>query len=133
MTYSTDEFLEHFGIPGMKWGRRKSASVKTSSDHKKIIEPHLKKKPEELTNKQLKAFNDRANMAQNFNRLAIPPKKSTLDKGHNEVKKLLLLAGTAGAVYKLYHSPEGKAARAFGETVLKRQRNKGMLALGPGS
>jgi hypothetical protein len=42
---TNQEFLEHFGILGMKWGRRKArgSNTPTSSEKKQYSDDHLKK------------------------------------------------------------------------------------------
>jgi len=47
-----DKFLEHFGVPGMKWGRRKTTSTKAPST-KKTTKAKPKTKPKTKPKKRL--------------------------------------------------------------------------------
>lgn len=116
--------LVHYGIPGMKWGRRKAGTGKPSS-HKKgdgpksadAEEAHSKKAQAKekgvhsLSNAELKKVNERLNLEQNYARLAA--EKTKLDKGHAAVKSALAVVATAGAVYTALNSPMFKAGKAI--------------------
>lgn len=85
------EFLEHYGIPGMKWGRRRSdAQLAKSRKGKKSKdgdgEPEKKvvgktktsgKKASEMSDKQLQSVINRMNMEQNYARMTAPPPTRT--------------------------------------------------------
>lgn len=108
------EFIEHYGKKGMKWGVRKARS-QSSSDFKKT-RPHRGKKPSQLTDKQLKAVNARMNLEQNYRRL-----------NPSKIKSGLVIAGAILAVgklgqetYNLVNSPLGKATTTLGKTVLSK-------------
>lgn len=99
------DFIEHHGVKGMHWGVRNEKKPKpTSSDHKKTA--HLRGRPtHELSNKQIKALNERLNLEQNHRRL----NPSKIEKGHTAAKAFLAIAGTAIAVNKLFSTQEAKA------------------------
>lgn len=107
---AVEEFLEHVGVKGMKWGVRKRAPLKTSSDYKKSSELRKKKHPE-LTNKQIKLANERANLEQNFMRL----NPSKIAKGKAQVTAVLATAALGVSAYNLYNSPAGKALMNLGK------------------
>lgn len=101
-----DDFLAHYGIRGMKWGIRHPEVHKSrphSVDSKRIEE--LKKRPlTSLTNKQLKALNDRLNMEQQYNRLN--PNKAK--RGREHLKEVIATLGIGVSLYNLVTSPLGK-------------------------
>lgn len=85
MGITYDDYLMHYGVKGMKWGirkRRKSdGSEHHSSDHKsaKGIENKAKKYgAEALSNQELSAIQQRANLKRNTR---------TFDQGHEKVSK----------------------------------------------
>lgn len=97
------DFIEHHGVKGMHWGVRNDKVRKTSSDHKKTA-PFRNRPVHELSNKQIKALNERLNLEQNHRRL----NPSTVQKGHLAVKGMLGLAATAIAVNKLFNGDDAK-------------------------
>ena len=110
---TVEDFLEHYGKKGMKWGRRK---VRTSSDYKKTA--HLRnRKTSELSNKQLQSVNNRINLEANYRRL----NPGKLAVGHQMVKSMLAGAGTAVSIYALVNSPAGKAAINLGKQALAKK------------
>lgn len=109
-----DEFLEHHGVKGMKWGiRHKPPSIKRSGDSRRVSDLR-KRKAHQLTNKQLKTINDRMNLEQNFNRLN--PGKFT--NGKRLVESILATATLGATAFNLINSPAGKAAVSAGKKAL---------------
>jgi len=116
---NADEFLEHHGVKGQKWGiRNKKSRVKTSrpasADSRKVSELK-KKKPNQLTNKQLKIVQERQSLEQNFRRAN--PK--TIEKGHAFAKATLAIGSTAAGLYALTQSPGGKQLVRAGKRFVK--------------
>ena len=122
MADATDDFLEHFGIKGMKWGRRKvnvpklgtakKGPVSEDSAHAKATAEKLRKSGiSSLSNSELRKLNERMQLEQNYSNL-LGQQKSAVDKGHNHVKSIMSIAGTAQQVYGFYNSPLGKMLTA---------------------
>ena len=98
-------YLQHYGILGMKWGVRRSTSdLKRSSNRKKnwsedarTASELKKKKTKELSNAELKKLNERTRLEQEYSRL-----------NPNIVKKgWKVVAGTAGVMgttISIYHN-----------------------------
>ena len=112
-----EESLLHFGILGMKWGRRKggsSSSAKTSStepkedkrsaDYKQKQELR-KKKPSEMTNKEIQALATRLQLEKSYKELT----KNDISPGAKFAKNLLLGAAKQQTTVKFInsHSSEG--------------------------
>lgn len=117
MNEKTLEFLEHYGVKGMRWGvRNEKKNRAPSGDFKKTI--GLRGRPvHQLSNRQLKVVNERLNLEQNYLRM----NRSKTDAGHAAVKKYLGMATTAASIYTLMKSPPGqafiKAGKSFVNTV----------------
>lgn len=111
-----EEFLEHYGKKGMKWGVRKARTgVRTSSDYKKTA-PLRNRKTRELSNKQIQSVNARINMEQQYKRL----NPTKMQVGHNVVKGILGVVGTVGTIYGLSQTPHGKAAISAGRSFVSK-------------
>lgn len=67
-----EDFLQHFGVKGMKWGVRRS--VPASSDAQKSLDVRAKAKSgkvKSLSNAELQLAINRMNLEQQFKRLAV--------------------------------------------------------------
>lgn len=68
-----EKFLEHFGVPGMKWGRRKEKGP-VSDDHAKVTSIREKVRKaggiHTLSNDELRVLTDRLNLETNYHRLS---------------------------------------------------------------
>lgn len=124
---NVEDVLEHHGVRGMRWGVRRSRSSAsspkvskkfTSSDFKKTQELR-RRKPRQLSNKQLQDINQRMNLEQNFRRM----NPNTVTKGHNHVKSLLAIATTGVAAGAL-------AAKFLKTPAGQRLVDKGSIAVG---
>lgn len=123
--HATDGFLVHYGIPGMKWGKRNASkptydkSVKTfggTSPHKNLnsspksidaqkshnYQSRVKSAgTDALSTKELKALVERQNLEQQYSRLN--PKPVSL--GAKLVGDLLPVVGTAFAAQRALRAP----------------------------
>lgn len=57
--------LYHYGVPGMRWGRRKNRR----SDDSKTAAKIKKKKVSEMSNQELRTLNERTRLEQEYSRL----------------------------------------------------------------
>lgn len=113
-----DKTLEHFGIPGMRWGVRKSrgrsSKASPSEDHS-ISRQIKKKKTKEMSNDELKKLTTRMNLERNLRDL----KSSDYQKGLDFVKTLTAAGATVAGLYALSETPLGKAVVSGAKRKLK--------------
>lgn len=108
--------IEHHGVKGMHWGVRSARTPRKQSSESKKVSELIKKKPHELTNKQLKTINERKNLEQNFTRL----NPSTVKKGLLAAGAILSTATLAANFYNIMNGPAGKAAIAAGKKFMTK-------------
>lgn len=116
---SAGDNLVHYGVKGMKWGVHRATSSSgtpkppASEDVLKVDrykETIKAGSTRALSNKELRDVVERMNLEQQYSKL-IGSKKSTIDLGHDQAKKILGLGDTLSRAYALANSPAGKAAR----------------------
>lgn len=120
--YQYPDYLIHYGVPGMKWGRRKSQSSSFKSLKKKRIDSYSsdyqetrkmrRKSSKKLSNAELKKLNNRMRLEQEYNRLST----SQVNRGLEVTKKTVAIAGTIGGLYAISQSDYVKA----GKTLLSK-------------
>lgn len=112
-----DSYLEHYGVLGMKWGKRKKKLP--SVDARRA--DNLRKKPvSQLTNKQLKELNQREELERKWKQ-AHP---NGFTKGKALFTTTLATAGLGVAAYNMVNSPAGKAAIAVGKEWFYQNKGK---------
>lgn len=105
--------LYHFGIPGMKWGIRKSSSVvasikarsekDASTDH--IVSRQLKSKGiKKLTNSELQKLSQRLQLERSVRDL----KSSDYQRGTDFIKTATAIGSTLATAYALSRTPLAK-------------------------
>lgn len=84
--------LKHYGILGMKWGRRKGKSVVSSpgGKHHDYLEAHTKESYKSMSTKKLKQINERLQAEKTYKELTSKQKK----KGQNWVTNTLKQVGS---------------------------------------
>lgn len=121
---SVEDFLEHFGIRGMRWGvRRKRGAdgtveglVSDDAQRATVLKTVASTKgTRALSNKDLQDLNARLNLEQQYSKLTSPESQSVMKKGQSFFKKTLGVAKTAQEVYNVVNSPV--------MTALKKQLN----------
>jgi hypothetical protein len=106
--------MEHFGVKGMHWGKRRTrAQIDSSDDHKNASAAKAKAKQggtKALSNKELQDLVSRMNLEQQLSRLsATEPTK--FKKGKSAVQTILGLAKTANEIHSVVNGPVGKEIR----------------------
>ena len=87
-----DEYLMHYGVLGMKWGKRKARTSKSSEQAPK---------KRRMSNKELQARIKRLKMEKEFAQLtASPPKTSRVDKLVKGAGTIAALSTSAAVIYK---------------------------------
>lgn len=127
---SKDLELFHYGIPGMKWGRRRAdsdgdgkvdstpakKSSKDSDDHTESRK--LASKPlESMSNKELQTLNQRLQLETQYKALTSSP---STKQGKSQVDTILKTVNTANKVISAWNSPAAKIARK----LIKSQMDK---------
>lgn len=88
----SEEFLEHYGILGMHWGRRSVGSTKNKGKPGKVISEDSatkdilkKKKLNQMTNAEIKTLNERLQLERTYKDL----KKGDISPGRKYVTDIL--------------------------------------------
>ena len=83
--------LAHYGILGMKWGRRKgNAKASASPKHHDYLEAHTKESYKSMSTKKLKQINERLQAEKTYKELTSKQKK----KGKNWITNTLKNVGS---------------------------------------
>ena len=103
-----DEYLMHYGVLGMKWGKRKARFSKTSDQTleqtlEQALDQALGQAPKKrrMSNKELQARIKRLKLEKEFAQLtASPPKTSRVEKLVKGAGTIAALSGSAVTIYK---------------------------------
>lgn len=95
--------LAHFGIMGMRWGRRKSGEP--GHAHHEEARVLQKRGAKNLTNEELAKVNKRLQLEKTFNELNSPKKQA---QGKGIIKNLLTTGKTANEIITVASGPAGK-------------------------
>lgn len=109
MVTAVDDFLQHFGVKGMRWGSRKGGSAKESpskdSSASTVLRARAKKsKVKALSNAELQQAINRMNLEQQFKRLSVnerPPVTRFIASTMLEIGKREVQVGIAKKVAKV--------------------------------
>ena len=118
-----EDFIEHYGVPGMKWGQRKDRRSVTTSKHASsedhTISRALKaKKNRELSTSELKRLNERLQLESTRSKL--DPGK--IERGKKATKEILAVGTTIASIYALTQTPLGKKVTAAVKTALEKSK-----------
>lgn len=114
-----EDFLEHHGIKGMKWGQRRAAK-RISTEAKRRDSVREKQKThgrQSLTNKELGDFNKRMDLENKY----VKNNPSKRAQGEAHIAALFSTVGLGVSAYTLYNSAAGKAAIAAGKKALAKE------------
>lgn len=93
-----DDTLQHFGVLGMRWGRRK-AQPSGSSDHSRAAAIRAKKPGEVISDKEIATYEKRKNLEDSLKNAArvsgVKPPKKTEDMSNDEIQSYLQKAADA--------------------------------------
>ena len=98
--------LTHYGILGMHWGRRKSESAPSSSDHTDV-DPLRKKKVNQMSNDEIMKLTRRLNLEKQIQDLNL--NSSVGKKGEKFAKNVIAAGTTVSALYAMTQTPVAKA------------------------
>lgn len=126
-----EAFLEHYGIPGMRWGKRTSrpssskASKKTADegpdDPDYVATRHTLSKPiRKVSNQELINLNQRLNLEQNYSKIKAQNTPSA--KVDKHVKGVIAVAGTIGALYGISQSKWAQSAVEAGKAAINNRK-----------
>lgn len=128
MSELADDFLMHYGVKGMKWGKRKSSA---GSDDNAAVSPLRKKKAHELSNEELKKLNERMQLEQNYKKL----NPGTAARGKKFAASIIGTATLGVTAYNIVNGAAGKDAIKLVSNVMNAtspapKPRAGQLAIG---
>ena len=113
----TEDILKHYGVLGMKWGRRKGEQDSTPASQDHINAQTFRQKGiHSLSNDELRQLNQRTQLETDYARL----NPSNFKKGKAVVSEILLAAATVRTAYNYVNSPMGKAVRDKVTAILSK-------------
>lgn len=118
---SMEDFLEHFGVKGMKWGVRRHGPQ--SDDHKNFQKAR-KKHVSELSDNELRTMLNRMNMEQQTKRMS----PGTVKKGLGLVAAALATGELINKAINFRTTPAGRAIR---ERLSNKATRLGNIDFGP--
>lgn len=68
---SVGDFLQHYGVKGMRWGKKKNPASSDAAASKSVRVTAKKKGVHTISNKQLQTAIERMQLEQNFKRLTV--------------------------------------------------------------
>lgn len=101
-----DDQLRHYGVLGMKWGRRKKRVAVDNRQSENINRPPQQsapKKPRRMSKKELQARVNRLKLEEELSRLEaarMPAQKSRLEQLAKTAGTVAALTGSAYTIYK---------------------------------
>lgn len=104
MTTDVEAFIEHYGVPGMTWGKRKQRPG-PSKDSKRATQIRKKGKigtEKALTNKEIEEFARRINLEQKYSKL-------TPGKRKMSTNKVIAIAASVNAAFAFANSAAGRS------------------------
>lgn len=128
-TVRSDAFLAHYGVPGMRWGKRKSSSgdsgkttskAPKSEDHE-TARALMKKSPSQMSNSDLKKLNERLQLERSYTEL-MAKQGSSVGRGRTYVRNTLDVTKTVGDVAKLVTTTYNVATSPAVRTAYSRAR-----------
>ena len=92
-------YLYHYGIPGMRWGVRRSKKSlararKKANIHDDYKNAHNKKSIKSMSNAELDSRISRLNKEKQYKNLRLSEKGRLMDVGHKQLQKYALLGTT---------------------------------------
>lgn len=113
MSDQLEDFLAHYGVKGMKWGRRKARNSDDGDRPKRTpSEDHLtakalkKKRVSEMSNADLKKLTTRMQLEKQYAELTQDSR--TVSRGEKFVKRSISVGNTINQVAAFANSPAGK-------------------------
>ena len=117
-----DNELKHYGILGMKWGRRKARVTSASTKRKRSMSSDAKeakriskKKVYQMSNEELRKLNDRRNLERNYRSL----NPSVIKRGAGVVA---VTAATMGSIVAIKNN--GKQLLDIGRDIVNSTKYK---------
>lgn len=98
MSYDDEAFLAHYGVKGMRWGKRKAVTPSEDHETSRAIKS---KKLSEMSNAELKQLTTRMDLEQKYKKLN--PKK--ISKGKAAIASAVGTAGLAFSIYNMANHP----------------------------
>lgn len=126
---SVQDEIMHYGVLGMKWGKHRSSTSSPSSktnvsDDYRESQRIKKKSVSELSNAELRKYNERANLERQFKDLS----KKDVSKGQKFVSDILTNSGktaaTTIATAAILYGGKKLIAAKFGEDVVSSMFKK---------
>lgn len=118
--YNNTDELYHYGILGMRWGKRKGSTPKIAKKRKTVSVDYAKakrlgkKKLSQLSNKELQDYNSRKNLERNYK--SFKPKHIAIG---------IASVGTAAGLLGNYKNIKSNFPEVVkdGRTILSKMRN----------
>lgn len=117
--------LYHYGIPGMRWGVRRSKrslarARKKANIHDDYKNAHNKKSIKSMSNSELDSRINRLNKEKQYK--SLKKQAGVVDTGHNAVKKYVAIVGTLSAAAAATTGLAIKYGKPIANKIIEKQK-----------